>query len=115
MGRMCSRSFSSVPGRYTEKTMRILMLSQFYPPIIGGVEHHVRSLSIELVSRGHKVTVVTLRHQGQAEFESERGVQVYRIRSSMQRVPLFFSDSGRQYAPPFPDVESMLALRRIIM
>src|SRR5947209_4405144 len=94
--------------------MRILMLSQFYPPIIGGEEQHVRNLSIELAAREHDVAVVTLLHRGQAEFELDRGVRVYRIRSSMGRVPWLFSDNGRQYAPPFPDPEVMLALRRII-
>ena len=94
--------------------MRILMLTQFYPPIIGGGAKHVQSLSAELVSRGHEVTVVTLWHQGLAEFELDRGVRVYRIRSSLQRVPQLFRDNGRQYAPPFPDPGVMLALRRII-
>jgi glycosyltransferase involved in cell wall biosynthesis len=94
--------------------MRILMLSQFYPPIIGGGAIHARSLSVELVARGHEVAIVTLWHQGQAEFELDRGVRVYRVHSSMQRVPWLFSDAGRQYAPPFPDPEVMLALRRII-
>ena len=95
--------------------MRILMLSQFYPPIIGGGAIHARSLSVELVSRGHEVAVVTLRHPGQAEFELDQGVRVYRKNSSMRRVSWLFSDNGRQYAPPFPDPEVMLALRRIIM
>jgi glycosyltransferase involved in cell wall biosynthesis len=95
--------------------MRILMLSQFYPPIIGGGAIHARSLSVELVSRGHDVAVVTLWHQGQAEFELDRGVRVYRVRSSMRRVPWLFSDQRRQYAPPFPDPDVMLALRRIIL
>lgn len=94
--------------------MRILMLTQFYPPIIGGGAIHVRSLSRELVSRGHHVVVVTLWHSGMAEFEMDEGIQVYRIRSSMRRLPRLFSDNGRQYAPPFPDPEVMLALRRII-
>lgn len=94
--------------------MRILMLTQFYPPIIGGGAIHARSLSIELVSRGHDVAVVTLWHQGQAEFELDQGVRVHRVRSSMRRVPWLFSDDGRQYAPPFPDPEVMLALRRVI-
>ena len=49
--------------------MRILMLSQFYPPIIGGTEQHVRNLSIELASRGHEVAVATIRHEDQAKFE----------------------------------------------
>ena len=94
--------------------MRILMLSQFYPPIIGGGAIHTRSLSIELVARGHDVAVVTLGHQGQAEFELDHGVRLYRVRSSMRRTPWLFSDEGRQYAPPFPDPEVVLALRRII-
>ena len=95
--------------------MRILMLSQFYPPIIGGEEQSVQTLSAELVSRGHDVAVATLWHQGLAEFELDHGVRVYRIRSSMQRMPWLFSDSGRPYAPPFPDPDAMLALRRIII
>jgi glycosyltransferase involved in cell wall biosynthesis len=95
--------------------MRILTLSQFYPPIIGGGAIHARSLSVELVSRGHDVAFVTLWHQGQAEFELDQGVRVYRVHSSMRRMPWLFSDNGRQYSPPFPDPEVMLALRRIIV
>ena len=95
--------------------MRILMLSQFYQPIIGGGAIHVRSLGLELVSRGHDVAVVTLWHEGQAEFELDRGVRVYRVRSSIRRATWLFSDQGRQFAPPFPDPEVMLALRRIIL
>lgn len=95
--------------------MRILMLSQFYPPIIGGGAKHVQSLSAELVSHGHEVVVVTLWHQDLAEFELDQGVRVYRIRSSLQQIPWLFRDNGRQYAPPFPDPGVMLALRRIIV
>jgi len=94
--------------------MRILMLSQFYPPIIGGGAIHVQSLSHELAARGHDVVVVTLWHEGQAEVELNQNVRVYRIRSSLQRVPGLFSDKGRPYAPPFPDPEVALGLRRII-
>ena len=94
--------------------MRILMLSQFYPPIIGGAEQHVRTLSIELAARGHDVVVVTMQHKDQPKIESDQGVRVYRIRSSMQRLPWLFSDNGRQYTAPFPDPETMLDLRHII-
>ncbi len=95
--------------------MRILMLSQFYPPIIGGEEQHVQALGVRLASRGHDVAVVTLRHEGVAEFELDQGVRVYRVRSSMQRASWLFSDSRRRYAPPFPDPEAMLGLRHIIV
>lgn len=94
--------------------MRILMLSQFYPPFIGGEAIHVRSLSSELVSRGHDVAVVTLWRQGLAEYEEDSGVRVYRVRSSTQRIRWLFSNRSLRRAPTFPDPEITLALRRII-
>jgi glycosyltransferase involved in cell wall biosynthesis len=95
--------------------MRILMLAQFYPPIMGGEERHVANLSINLAERGHDVSVVTLWHKGMPEFETDRGVRIYRIRGTMQRMNILFSENSRQYAPPFPDPEMLLALRRIIL
>lgn len=94
--------------------MRILMLAQFYPPLIGGEERHVRNLSIELAARGHDVSVATTRHEGDPEREIEQGVRIHRIRSSMQRAGRVFSEKGRQYAPPFPDPEMMMALSHIV-
>ena len=94
--------------------MRILMLTQFYPPIIGGGAIYARSLGHELASRGHDVAVATLWHEGQEKFELDQGVRVYRIGSSMRRMTWLFSDNRRQYAPPFPDPEAMLELRRVI-
>ena len=59
--------------------MRILMLSEFYPPLIGGTERHVQTLARELVRRGHHVAVATLEHKGSPAFEEDEGVRVYRI------------------------------------
>jgi glycosyltransferase involved in cell wall biosynthesis len=97
-----------------EARMRILMLAQFYHPILGGIEQHVRTLSHELVARGHDVSVATMRHKDQPAFEMDQGVRVYRVRSSVQRLPWLFSNSGRQYPPPFPDPEIMLELQRVL-
>ena len=94
--------------------MRILMLAQFYPPTIGGEERHVRNLSLALAERGHTVSVVTLWHKGEAEREMDQGVRIHRVRGTMQRVPTLFSEKERRFAPPFPDVETMRALHRII-
>ena len=94
--------------------MRILMLAQFYAPIIGGEEQHVRTLSIELAARGHEVAVATLWHAGVPEFEIDEGVRVYRIRGAMQRAPGLFSESGRQHVPPFPDPGLTWELRRVM-
>ncbi len=65
--------------------MRILMLAQSYPPLVGGEERHVRNLSIELASRGHDVAVA------------------------------IFKEKERRHSPPFPDPEALGALRRIII
>ena len=94
--------------------MRILMLAQFYPPIIGGEEHHVENLSIALAQRGHDVSVVTLLKEGLPEFECRQDVRIYRIRGSMQRMSAIFTDLERRHLPPFPDPEMLWALRRII-
>ncbi len=95
--------------------MRIVMLAQFYPPMIGGEERHVRNLSIELAARGHDVAVATLWHKGLPTFEWDQGVRVYRIRATMQRMSGLFREKGRRNSPPFPDPEALRALRRIIM
>lgn len=94
--------------------MRILMLTQFYPPVVGGEESHVANLSRALAERGHDVSVATLRHRDFPSFEVEHGVRVHRVRGSMQRLGMLFSENSRQYAPPFPDPEVLGALRRII-
>ena len=58
----------------------LLMLSQFYPPVIGGEERHVISLSEGLVQRGHEVSVATMPHPERAEIEVENGVTVHSLR-----------------------------------
>jgi glycosyltransferase involved in cell wall biosynthesis len=39
--------------------MKILMVTPFFPPSIGGIEHQVWNISNVLEQRGHKVTVLT--------------------------------------------------------
>lgn len=96
--------------------MRILLLTQFfYPPTVGGEERHVSDLSLELAARGHAVSVVTLWQHGLPEFEIDRGVRIHRIRGTMQRMSMLFSENDRQYAPPFPDPEVTRKLRHIIL
>jgi glycosyltransferase involved in cell wall biosynthesis len=87
--------------------------------VLGGLERHVKDLSESLAAKGHDVSVVTLRQGGWgAEMRSEErvnGVHLYRIRGTVSRAEkLLFVDERRSYAPPFPDPEMMLAIRRII-
>ncbi len=94
--------------------MRVLMLAQWYPPIVGGEELHVRNLSVELARRGHEVTVATLAQPGLASEESHDGVQVIRVHSSAQRLGALFADPNRQSAAPIPDPELVVALERVV-
>lgn len=94
--------------------MRILMVTDFYPPIRGGVEHHVHSLSAKLAERGHSVAVVTQWQHGLSEFEIERDVRIHRIRGAVQQVRQFFSNPQRTWAPPAPDPQFLWGLRRVV-
>lgn len=94
--------------------MRVLMLAQFYAPIIGGEERMVEAMSVALADRGHEVTIATLHHEGLAEREVHRGVSVRRITSSAQRLERIFSESGRRHAMPVPDPETTMALRALV-
>lgn len=90
--------------------MRILLLTQFYPPIVGGEERHVRNLGAALARRGHAVTVATLWYPGAVEDETDGAVRVLRLRGTLQRAAGLFSESERRHAPPFPDPELVAKL-----
>ena len=94
--------------------MRILMLAQFYPPILGGEERHVRNLAQALVTRGHDVAVVTLSDDAKNSEDFDGPVRVSRISGLMQRAAWLFSDSGRRHATPFPDPEMTMRLHTIV-
>lgn len=94
--------------------MRILMLAQFYPPIIGGEERHVHNLSVGLVARGHDVAVVTIQHGQEPLLTVEQGVRVYRVPSAVKRLQSWLHEKERYHAPPFPDPEILQTLRSII-
>jgi glycosyltransferase involved in cell wall biosynthesis len=94
--------------------MRILMLSQFYPPVLGGEEQYARNLSVALAERGHDVSVATFQHSGLPSFEVQDGVAIHRIRGTAQRARWLFAESIRPHAPPFLDPELLLSVRRIV-
>jgi glycosyltransferase involved in cell wall biosynthesis len=94
--------------------MRIMMLTQFYPPLIGGEERFTRDLSRLLVKNGHDVSVVTLWQDSLADYEEAEGVRIHRIKGITQRLDWLFSDTSRRAATPFPDLGVMTKLRELI-
>lgn len=91
------------------------MLSQFYPPTLGGEEQHVHALSTSLAARGHSTSVATLWRPGLPEIETDKGVTVYRIRGVAQRIPWAYQESDRRHTPPVPDPELAWHLRTVVM
>jgi len=83
--------------------MKVLMLSDLYPPIIGGGERYVESLSEELARRGHEVTVCTVSSPGLPRYEEVDGVKIYRMEGFFQKIPFLFSDPTRKWHPPTRD------------
>lgn len=60
-------------------TVRVLMLSWEYPPlVVGGLGRHVEALSRELAAAGHEMHVVTRGEQEHAESAVINGVHVHR-------------------------------------
>src|SRR6059058_765827 len=94
--------------------MKILMVSDFYPPFLGGVEVLVSSVSRELVRRGHEVAVATILSQGLPSTRVQDGVAIHRIGTTTKRANRLFATPARPWAPPAPDPEAVAALRRVL-
>ncbi|MEA3253702.1 MAG: glycosyltransferase, partial [Chloroflexota bacterium] len=90
--------------------MKILMVSSFYPPLLGGISAYVQSLSRELSRRGHQVAVCTIGRRDLPEFVEEGGVKVYRIEGLFQKIPFLFKDPAMKWHPPARD---WLVIRRL--
>ena len=95
--------------------MRVLLLTDLYAPLVGGVEQHVRTLGHELLSRGHDVTVATVHPGGDVpDVEADGGVSVHRLRTALSRLPGAYEESSRPFAPPAPDPELTLRLASLV-
>jgi glycosyltransferase involved in cell wall biosynthesis len=92
--------------------MKVLMLAQFYPPVIGGEERHVRNLSTELASRGHEVHVACL-DVGRPPV-TDPGVTVHSLPNVGVRVPALYPTADRPLALPVPDPLVSRALSRLV-
>jgi len=94
--------------------LKIMMLSDLYPPFQGGIETHVQSLSRELGKRGHSVVVCTLGRRDLPNYEEKEKVRIYRIEGLFQGIPFLFKDPDRRWHPPARDWLISKRLARII-
>jgi glycosyltransferase involved in cell wall biosynthesis len=94
--------------------MRILELTDFYPPFIGGLERHVQMLSQDLVARGHEVAVATMELPDTPPRENDEGVQVHRMTGWQRALTPLYQRSERPFHPPTPDPGVVRQLRRLL-
>ncbi len=59
--------------------MKILFVSEYYIPHIGGVELVLKNVAERLVKLGHNVSIVTSKLPNTLEYEEINGVKVYRV------------------------------------
>lgn len=98
-----------------EPPMRILLVSDSYPPLIGGATRSAQQLARQLARRDHAVTVVTAWQPNVPTLDVEpEGVRVHRVRGLTTRVPGARSDPHRSTPAPFPDPEAIWRVRRIV-
>lgn len=63
--------------------MRVVMISDQYPPIVGGTERQAEKLSRAMVERGHRVLVLTGRwSRRMPSNEENEGIQVRRLQTA---------------------------------
>jgi glycogen synthase len=92
--------------------MKILLLAQFLPPILGGEERHVWTLARALATRKHDVTLLGFASIAEEVGESNsEGVRIVRVQSAASYLPMLYSDPKRPHALPLPDPLVRRAIR----
>jgi glycosyltransferase involved in cell wall biosynthesis len=90
--------------------VRVLLVSDFFPPVRGGLETHVDDLAAELADRGHDVHVATLTS---APTPAHPDVSTHVVRTASAAL-IRHEDGSRPFHPPVPDPRARVALGRII-
>jgi len=83
--------------------MRILQVSDSYPPATGGLERTVQLLARELAHRDHRVDVATLSYPDTPAQESEGPVTVHRLDGWSRHLRRLSADPGHHFHPTAPD------------
>ncbi len=91
------------------------MISDFYPPFLGGSFRYVQILSKALVERGNEVIVATIGNNELKGFEDDCGVKVFRFFGLMQQLPILFKDRNMKYPPPIPDPIAIIKIKKLIL
>lgn len=97
--------------------MRVLLVTDSYPPLIGGATRAVHLLALGLQRRGNHVVVATPWQATTASEQDVEGIRVHRIDGTWSRLWRLFRKEAIRYRytpPPVPDPEVVWHLRRLI-
>lgn len=94
--------------------MRLLFVTDYYAPLVGGATRAFEQLAVRMAGAGHQVSVATAWQRGTAAEESRGGVTVHRLRDLGSRIPGTSVDELRHTPPPYPDPELAPRLRRVL-
>jgi glycosyltransferase involved in cell wall biosynthesis len=94
--------------------VRALLVTDSYPPLVGGATYWSQQVARRMSARGHSMTIATAWQPQTAAFEMDGAVAVHRIRDLTSRIPGISADPYRHNPPPFPDPEAVVRLRRLI-
>jgi glycosyltransferase involved in cell wall biosynthesis len=94
--------------------MRVLQVSDVFPPAIGGLERHVATLSRRLVEAGSEVVVATMDYPGAATDEMVDGYRVVRLKGVSRFLRRFATDPGHYFHPTVPDPTLVRELQRLV-
>lgn len=106
-----------VPGATSTASlapMRILGVSDFYPPTIGGAEIHLQTLFREFAARGHEASIATFAVEGLPGQEVDAGVHIHRLKGWNRVLRRFYDDPALNFHTPFPDPGVVSTLRRLV-
>lgn len=94
--------------------MKILLVSDHYPPFVGGAERQTYLLATRFAAAGHEVAVAIPWLKGRPDVEEHDGVTVHRIRQMRNVWPGLVRSDAVQHPPPYPDPVMTWKLRRLI-
>jgi glycosyltransferase involved in cell wall biosynthesis len=93
--------------------LRVLIVTDYYPPFIGGAQIQSRLLARNLRDRGHEIVVATVAQRGLPSVEIDDGIPVHRLRH-LRTVFQSRAQGTQSHHPPFPDPVTIPGLRRLI-
>ncbi|WP_448638570.1 glycosyltransferase family 4 protein [Geodermatophilus sp. URMC 63] len=94
--------------------MRVLQVSDAFPPALGGLERYVASLSRRQAADGDEVVVATLESPEAPAEEVVDGYRVLRLRGLTRHLRRFAEDPGHAFHPTVPDPALARRLQRVV-